>query len=657
MIQKINAVGTGRTIAFAVAELGKYMGMMNPEAKITVTDNEKANASDCLCVGCCEEFDVFLPPVEDKSLDDAVYINVKKGAGVITGTNPRSVLIAVYRYLRELGCAFIRPGTDNEIIPRIDARELPVYVCEAASYRHREVCIEGAVSYEHVAEMIDWIPKVAMNGYFIQFMKPYGFFRNWYNHEGNPYMEPEPKTSAELDEYTARLEDEIAQRDLIYFAVGHSWNSEPFGIEASYWDEAPEPPENIRKYLAQIDGRRDWFKGVPMNTNLCYSNKEVQEIITGYAADYCLKHPNVKYLVFWVADAFGNRCECDECSKLNFSDYYFQMLNLLDKKLTDLGLDTKIAFSVKATLPLCERINNPDRILMMFNPMLRNFTAPYPDSAYEEELPEIPVFPDNISFDELMKFYKADSSRYVALFKNWKNVYSGDALTYDYQLIWYVQRCPANILSAKTIYEDIKNHKRTGANGVNSCQVQRLFFPTGLPMVTMTETLWNIDAGYEEIADRYLNEAFGADSAKLYELLSRLDQPEIIRGICGMGSEEWVHTAGAETINMINQAYGVIDELEKLIEENVGFMTHPEAVQRSWQYLEFYPEFARRYMDMIMSSFGENDAEKTQQNRERLCDYVNRNEHLIHRVIDGFTFRLRMQEDFKKIGVSEDVHK
>lgn len=656
MLWNIKQSGFANAISFAASELSGYIKKMDSSAVVSISADEELNADNSLVVGCGKEFDHLLPEVDDKALDDAIYIKVENGKGIITGTNSRSVLIAVYRYLRELGCLFLRPGRDNEVIPHCKPEETSVFVCEAASHRHREVCIEGAASYEHVSDMIDWIPKIAMNGYFMQFMKPYGFFRNWYNHEGNPHMTSEPKSADELDEIVAKLEAEIAQRDLIYFAVGHSWNSEPFGIEASYWDEAPDPPEEIRHYLAELGGKRDWYKGVPMNTNLCYSNPEVQEIMTEYAANYCVEHPNVDYLVFWVADAFGNRCECEECRKKNFSDYYFQLLNLLDEKLTKLGLDTKIAFSVKATLPLDERIKNPNRILMMFNPMLRNFATPYDDAAYAEELPEIPVFPDNISFDELYEFYKEDAGRYVALFKNWQNVYGGDNVMYDYQLIWYVQRCPANILSAKHMSQDVKNLKRTGANGVNSCQVQRLFFPTALPMIVMAQTLWNKDAEFEEIADRYFTEAFGSDGIRLFELLSPLDHPEIIKGICGLARREWHKTAGQKTIDEICKSYEVIAKLKELIEDNVT-KSHPDAVMQSWKYLEFYPEFATRYMDMIMSSFGENNLEKTAENCRKLCDYVNKNEKYLHRVIDGFTFRLRLFEDFSANSNTVDVHK
>ena len=656
MIWKILAPESknNETISFAVEQLKEYLKRMNSEIEFEQADE---NETDCLLIGVGKEFDDRLMAVSDNTLDDAIFIDVKNATGIICATNPRSVLIAVYRFLKELGCAFIRPGKDNEVIPQCNPDTMSVYVSEAASLRHREVCIEGATSYEHVADMIDWLPKIAMNGYYMQFIKPYGFFRKWYNHEGNPYMTPEPKTPEELDNIVLKLEDEIAKRDLLYFAVGHSWNSEPLGIEASYWDEAEAPPENIRKYLAEIDGKRDWYKGVPMNTNLCYSNPEVQKLMADFAVNYCKSHPKVKYLVFWMADAFGNKCECEECRKGSFSDFYFQILNKIDEELTKNNIDTKLVFSVKNNLPLKTRIKNPNRVLMMFCPMLRNFAQNYPDEVFERNKYEMPNFDENIGFDELNEYFKADGGRYISIFKCWQDYYHGDTVTYDYQLIWYIQRCPANIYSAKTISRDIKDQKKIGSNGVNSCQVQRAFYPTALPMVVMAQTLWDINSDYEQIKNKYLKEAFGEDYDKLYTLLEKLDHAELLKIMGEQGSFSWAKSAGAETVKMLEKDFDVIAELEVLINRNTENNRHSEAVSNSWKYLKFYPEFARLYTNMQISSLGENNLEKTRENCDKLTDYVNKNEHILHPVIDGFMFRARLGDDYKKIGVGEDVHK
>ena len=75
------------------------------------------------------------PAVEKPVLDDAICINVQNSCGVITGTNPRSVLIAVYRFLRENGCAFLNPGKNGECVPEKPLSELSAQISEAASSR------------------------------------------------------------------------------------------------------------------------------------------------------------------------------------------------------------------------------------------------------------------------------------------------------------------------------------------------------------------------------------------------------------------------------------------------------------------------------------------------------------------------------------------
>ncbi|MBU0611135.1 MAG: hypothetical protein KKI08_24865, partial [Armatimonadetes bacterium] len=112
---------------------------------------------------------------------DQVLIETTPTRGLIAGSNPRSILLATYRYLTELGCRWVRPGKTGESLPTL--RTLPaVKVQETASYRHRGVCIEGAVSWEHVRDMVAWLPKLGFNGYFIQFREAYNFFQRWYEH-------------------------------------------------------------------------------------------------------------------------------------------------------------------------------------------------------------------------------------------------------------------------------------------------------------------------------------------------------------------------------------------------------------------------------------------------------------------------------------------
>ena len=120
-------------IAFAKEELTKHLDILGVTADIE------------LKIG---EFDV-----EDPFFDDAYSISVKDKKGVITGSNGRSVLFGVYRLLEEWGITWVRPGPNGTNYPKeATPKDLEIY--EKAYLRHRTTCIEGAISFENVTELI-----------------------------------------------------------------------------------------------------------------------------------------------------------------------------------------------------------------------------------------------------------------------------------------------------------------------------------------------------------------------------------------------------------------------------------------------------------------------------------------------------------------------
>ena len=178
---RFGQIGNGRAIDFAVLELTKYLKKMDPELVVDVLKLDAINEAfkGIIWVGCDEKLAAKLPTVQESTLDDGIAIAVKDNEGYITGVNERSVLLAAYRFLKELGCNWVRPGIEGERIPAKKIENVNVEVKEAASYRHRGVCIEGAVTYENVYDMIDFLPKVGMNEYYIQFWVPCSFFNRW----------------------------------------------------------------------------------------------------------------------------------------------------------------------------------------------------------------------------------------------------------------------------------------------------------------------------------------------------------------------------------------------------------------------------------------------------------------------------------------------
>ena len=267
-------IGNDKTITFAQQELCRYLHMADPALFMDerVYDAYDPKLSGAIWIGQNIS-------VENSELDE-IAIAVENGSGVITGSSPRAVLMAVYRFLREIGFFFLFPGKEGDVIPQKSwvKEDFSVSISEKASYRHRSVCIEGAVAYEHIYNMIDYLPKVGLNGYFVQFQSPDEFFFRFYNKYNNPNFKFDPITREDVRHIWNRAEEEIILRGLDYHATGHGWTCEPFGIEGGGWaKEDTSAPDSVKPYLAQINGVRDYYGGVALNTNLCYSNKVVRD--------------------------------------------------------------------------------------------------------------------------------------------------------------------------------------------------------------------------------------------------------------------------------------------------------------------------------------------------------------------------------------------
>lgn len=638
---KLTQIGTDPIIAFAVDELQYYLRKMNRASRVTriLTDGYHDVNEHSLYIGRDPAFVPLLPSVEDPYRDDAIYINVSGGAGIITGTNDRAVLIAVYRYLRELGCAFLRPGKDGDVIPRCVPESQPVYLRETPSYRHRAVCIEGAVSYEHVADMIDWLPKVGMNGYYIQFAKPHQFFRRWYSHAGNPNMEEEPITDLELDGMHDQLRADIAKRGLLHHAVGHSWTCEPFGVPGNGWNiTTTEPPESIAACLAKVNGKRDWWGGIPLNTNLCYSNPAVRSTITTAITQYCEEHKEVDYLHFWLADASNNHCECDRCKELP-ADYYIMMLNELDEKLTAKGIDTKVVFLIYVDLlwaPKRETIKNPDRFTLMFAPITRTYSSSFTVSDEEVNAVEVPAYEKN---KLTMPRSVAEN---VAHLRKWQEAFKGDSFDFDYHMMWDHYNDPGSIAVSRGMNEDMKNLAKLGLNGMNSCQVQRAFFPTSLCMLTMAETLWNKDTKFADMVRSYFSKAFGADGSKVWRYLNTLS--ERFDPVYQRGESPVVDMAKARIFSDI-PAY--INSFLPVIHRNIANVENSATVKKSWEFLLYHAQACVLFAEACeFRAAGQQEDAATKY--ELLMNYFHQIEPEIHAVFDPVIFNSTMAPRFRR---------
>ncbi len=595
----IARLGSHKTVVFAADELKKYLSEMDKTVLVDVLvcqqyDQHKKNY---LWVGTDEAFADRLPKVKNPTYDDSILLDVTDFCGIITGGNIRSVLLAVYRFLKELGVAFVRPGPDGEVIPQKKLNTCQISLCETPSYRHRIVCIEGSTGYSHAQHVIDWVPKAGMNGYFIQFFLPYVFFERWYSHPNNPALQGEEITREDCQHLLNKLTEDITLRSLVYEAVGHGFTSSVLGLVSDGWSTVAEEDvdPDMTQYMAMIDGKRQVFKGSPLNTELCFSNPTVRSKMVDIAVNYCKENPDVNHLYFTLADEGNNHCECEDCQKKLPSEWYVDMLNELDERLTKEHIETKLVVAVYMDLlwaPKQNKLNNPDRFIFEFAPIQRNFRSSFADMDLDKEYPERPFVRNRLNFP-------GNVGMLHHMLKNWQETCPGcDAFDFDYHL-WSVHLKDLGYYGiSRTMSRDIHVLDQLGLNGFVSCQLQRVAFPTNLPMETMAQTLWNKDTDFETMAQTYFINAFGPDGAAVKDYLEKISQ--LLSAEYYYGEKVVADWTPQDYVDRLTQGKAFIRSFRNTILEHVNRPLLP-AQKKSYEYLLLHSEVAERFADIAIA--------------------------------------------------------
>jgi len=527
----INIITSNETVVFAAGELRKYLRMMMPEdGNYNIKFDTGRGAG--IRIGLMQDLGLDVSDVKNTDLDDIIYIDMNENEGIIAGDNPRSVLLAVYDYLRECGCRWLMPGVDGEYIPM--KRSIPVKKRFVPTTRYRGWVSEGTVFQQSFREAIDFAPKLGFNVFMIEFKFPKSYYTRYYGHDNNPHRAPEPVSFENMIQWKRDVESEIAKRGLQYHDMGHGFTYEPFGIATEDgWNteyESQVTPE-YREMIAELGGERKILY-YPINTNLCMSKEKARRAVAKYAVDYAKRHSNVDYLHIWLADANNNHCECAECVKKRPSDWYVIMLNEIDEAFSEAGLDTKIVFIAymdTAWAPLEEKIKNPDRFLLMIAPISRKYTETLPNGV--RALPA-PFVRNKLKMPPTLEDF-------FALFGEWKKSWHGKSISFEYHFWRAMWLDVSGIEIAKRLHEDVHVYKEYGIDGILEDGSQRCFFPTGFALYTYARAMFDESLTFDEIKEDYFKCAFGEDWEKFYEYLCALEKLFDHKYMCGEKSSDY----------------------------------------------------------------------------------------------------------------------
>ena len=593
---KINKLRADHVLDFAAEELKKYLRMMMPECG-DIAIAYAPEAQEGYRLGLLEDFGL---PFEgdDAVLDDVIHVEADGSGGILAGSNPRSVLFSVYRFLRENGCRWLYPGVDGDYVPMKDIG--PVSYHKLADHRFRGHCNEGAEYQQCMLETIDFYAKQELNVYMLEFRIPFGYYNSYYNHLQNSMNRtPEPVSPQQVLQWKRQCETEIAKRGLQFHDMGHGWTADPYGMDTSdrrkWKDGTIKLSEECRKYIALRDGVRELYRSDPQWTNPCMSQPIVRSIMADAVVAYAKNHSNVDYLHVWLADGTRNHCECEECAKMRPSDWYMMIMNEIDEKLEKEGLDTRIVFIAYVdTLwgPEKVAIKNPGRFSLLYAPITR---------TYCESFREDSVLPEPLPYVRNDWQTPSSAEENQALLNDWFKLWKGDNFCYEYHFWRHQVRDPGGLYIARRIYEDIRALRYQNLRGIVEDGSQRSFFPNGFAIYIYAETLMNRDCDFDAVKEDYFSHIYGDDWKQALSLLSRISKTFDYEYTAGKKSKDPEISAfyDPERVPQLEKVKELAAEERALVEKHLTMPDRPKTV--SWRLLGYHATYIEMYADLLIA--------------------------------------------------------
>ena len=584
---QINKLRADHVIDFAAEELKKYLRMMMPHIlEIEITYDPEAK--DGFRLGLLEDFG--LPTeVSEPKYDDVVHIDTDTEGGILAGSNPRSVLFAVYRFLKLNGCRFLFPGFDGEYIPMKNIQ--PQKYHKVADYRERGHALEGDPSVEQVLDFIDWHAKEEMNSFGCYGI--HNYMIRYYNHRNNEAN----RTPEGLDFETADsqwrtlFEYEAKKRGLMVRCGGHSLLPKAIGIDVSkraeYKTGGREIEDEFKPYLAQLNGERKLNRNDIFFTNLCMSNPEVRKKVIAQVMKNYETSADKTRVGISLADTSHNHCECENCRTKRPSDWLVVMLNELDEELTRRGLDdvkVKFSFYVDTMFaPSVERFNNPDRFSLTFCPISR---------TYHASIDSFDNLPEPIPYQYNAWERPKSMEEVYSLLNEWRKVFPGEICVYEYHFWVHQYRDPGLMSMSRRLYEDTRSYKPCGMNGCMQDGSNKSFFPHGFHGHIYNEVLMNRDVDYEEALADYFSHLYGDDWKIVRNYLDRITEAFCHKYMTGElpADPDKDPFYNPDRVQYLNQVKDITAQMRPIIEAHMQMPTRPQNV--AWRILRRHTEYA-----------------------------------------------------------------
>lgn len=468
---------------FAASELKKYMKLAyNAEIHITGAETERHKGAVVLSICSSEAAEV--------EKNDEFSITVEEGNLLISGSNKRSLLYGVYKFLDQyIGYKWVNP--EYQYIPA-EAPEI-INICSknyTPDFPKRGLVLENSESLEYVVRIVDWMAKNNYNSIFFT-------FHLW-------------------ERYKQVLRGEIEKRGLMLTLGGH--NIDLFLPAGKYFSSNPE-------WFSLYNGER-------MDTQPCFSSEAGTDTIIGSILEYCKSEAIINTICIWPNDNLYT-CKCEKCVQSGFINTYIKFLEKLKKHVTKECMKINIqhiAYNAQLEWEMLDTIpedNDLDTLLACWG---RDYTYDFVHPSNEcdkrfKKVVENWAYSCNYRFGTRLSVfeYYGDYWMLTALFPPLIRTILKDVDFLKKAGVYEITSLIVPFyLPEKIIHEEFL-HKELPSNSAEyefNSERTVLWFN----LYALARKMWDCGATYTDIMESYCSACFGPDHAKAAKLVEILEE-------------------------------------------------------------------------------------------------------------------------------------
>ena len=460
------------------------------------------------------EADLILHSENTDRFQDSFSLKSRDGKLYITGSNARSVLYGVYKYLKHFGFAFLYPGPEGEVIPEnpaftvdgFDLTESASRTFRGMAFRPFYITHDPAKEDEVLAEAFDLLGFMAKNQYNLFFMEGFDEVR-----PGDKYSVVDGVHPLQHVEFLhngktweercriARLQYSVVEEARRYGMLiergGHGWN---YGVPEHYAVNHHISLEDAKKQL-KAKGKVNEQAEVAVSTwfQLCIGEEEVRQIYADHIIDFLVEHRGeADIAAIWMGDGYDNKCQCEKCIKQPFSDLYldiFRRVALKAKKvLPELTLECLIYFETLEP-PTRNWLEGLDNVILNLAVWRQCFFHKLDDPACR--LPDwIPDYRNNRTHDSPNDKRIINYDQYLP-YENWRKMVKNDIKCLVFNYITLGPDCDRHFMSydLKPLLDNsLADFDRLNIDGMVDCQCHCSWDkPANLQLYGAGRMLWN----------------------------------------------------------------------------------------------------------------------------------------------------------------------